>query len=444
LGEHGIRLWTEPIARIGDRNERCFRIEPRLTAANTIEADELMRTTLFERHVAAGGRMVDFAGWEMPLQYPGGIVAEHLATRRRAGLFDVSHMGRFTVRGAGALPFLQHVLTNNAAALEVCQAQYTIIADERGGAIDDAYLYRFSHDEYLLVVNAANRLKDWDHFAGEAAGFDDLDLRDVTREIAMIALQGPASRDILAGAVEAGRLPEPLRNELAVLRAAGTDVRVGRTGYTGEPLCFELFTEAATAPRLWDALVAGGAAPAGLGARDTLRLEAGLPLYGYELGTDDGGVEIPLFAIPLAKLAVSFSPLKGDFVGRAALARQHDAFALVVARDYSRRDDLPRLVQPLAAPGRAACGSRLRTRRTRGDNDPRRAPCGNRGCVDIARGPRACTSAAERGFGRRAAYGLGRSARFDQCKHDCGRLSRRFLERCHESRGAPACNRGYL
>jgi len=311
-----------------------------------------MRTALYDRHVAAGGRMVDFAGWEMPIQYPGGIISEHVATRKHAGLFDVSHMGRFLIRGADALPFLQHVLTNNAAALELCQAQYTILGDEAGGAIDDAYLYRFVDDEYLLVVNASNRLKDWDHFRREAGRFADLELHDATREIAMIALQGPESRDILSGAVERGRLPEPLRNELSVLTAAGAAVRVGRTGYTGEPLCFELFVAAEAAAGLWEALVAGGASPAGLGARDTLRLEAGLPLYGFELGLDDEGVEIPLFAIQLAKLAVSFSPLKGDFIGRAALARQHDAFARVVARDYSLRADLPRLVQPIAVTGR--------------------------------------------------------------------------------------------
>jgi aminomethyltransferase len=320
---------------------------------------ELKRTALYERHVAAGGRMVDFAGWEMPIQYPGGIVSEHLATRKHAGLFDVSHMGRFLVRGANALPFLQHVLTNNAAALEVCQAQYTIIADEAGGAIDDAYLYRFVGDEYLLVVNASNRLKDWDHLRREAGRYadPDLELRDATREIAMIALQGPQSREILSGAVQRGRLPEPLRNELAVLSAAGATVRVGRTGYTGEPLCFELFVAAEAAAGLWDTLVAGGASPAGLGARDTLRLEAGLPLYGFELGTDDDGVEIPVYAISLAKLAVSFSPLKGEFIGRAALARQHDAYARIVSRDYSSRADLPRLVQPIAVAGRGVARS---------------------------------------------------------------------------------------
>ena len=319
---------------------------------------ELERTALYDRHLAAGGRMVDFAGWEMPIQYAGGIVAEHLATRRHAGLFDVSHMGRFLVRGADALPFLQHVLTNNAAALELCQAQYTIIADEAGGALDDAYLYRFTGDEYLLVVNAANRLKDWDHCRREAARYAAVELHDATHATAMIALQGPDSRAILSQVVEAGRLPEPLRNELSVLSAAGVQVRVGRTGYTGEPLCFELFVAADAAAGLWDALVAGGAAPAGLGARDTLRLEAGLPLYGFELGTDADGIEIPIFAIPLAKLAVSFSPLKGDFIGRAALAAQHDAFARVVARDYSRRADLPRLVQPLAVAGRGVARSR--------------------------------------------------------------------------------------
>ena len=166
--------------------------------------DELRRTALYERHVASGGQMVDFAGWEMPIQYPGGIVGEHLATRKHAGLFDVSHMGRFSIRGADALPFLQHVLTNNAAALEVGEAQYTILPDEAGGALDDAYLYRFVDDEYLLVVNASNRDKDWDHLQREAAVSPTSSSTTRPVEIAMIALQGPASRDILAAVVEAG------------------------------------------------------------------------------------------------------------------------------------------------------------------------------------------------------------------------------------------------
>ena len=309
---------------------------------------EPLRTPLYERHVAAGGKIVDFAGWQMPIQYADGIISEHLATRRGAGLFDVSHMGRFIIGGADALPFLQHVLTNNAAALDVGQAQYTIIANETGGAIDDAYLYRFVEDDYLLVVNASNRAKDWEHFEREALAYAGLTLRDATTELAMIALQGPASRGILTAVVEKGRLPQPMRNELGIVTADGGRVFVGRTGYTGEPLCFELFMPAAAAASLWDALLAAGASPVGLGARDTLRLEAGLPLYGFELGLDADGGEIPIFAISLARFAVSLSPLKGDFIGRAALTRQQAAAVRIARRDYSLAGDLPRLMRPIA------------------------------------------------------------------------------------------------
>ena len=308
----------------------------------------LARTALFARHAAAGAKLVEFAGWEMPIQYPTGIIGEHLATRRRAGLFDVSHMGRFIMRGPDALPFLQHVLTNNAAGLEVREAQYTVVPTPTGGAIDDAYLYRFHEDEYLLVVNASNRQKDWEHFGRERGRFAGLELEDATRRIAMVALLGPRSRDVLGPLLTKGGLPEPLRNELSIATLGGFEVKIGRTGYTGEPLCFELFVATEHAGELWDALVGAGAEPAGLGARDTLRLEAGLPLYGYELGNDPGGVEIPIYAIPLAKLAVSFSPLKGDYIGREPLRRQHDAYVRIVARDYSLIEDLPRLVQPIA------------------------------------------------------------------------------------------------
>ncbi|MCX6373336.1 MAG: glycine cleavage system aminomethyltransferase GcvT [Actinobacteria bacterium] len=322
----------------------------------------LQRTPLHDRHAALGARMVDFGGWEMPVQYPAGIIAEHLATRRAAGLFDVSHMGRFTLRGAGAVTFLQHVLTNNAEALDPLQAQYTIVPTPAGGAVDDAYLYRFDEAEYLLVVNASNRIKDWGHFLGHLAAFPDVGLIDETSEIAMLALQGKQARGILAGLIETGGLPEPFRNELSIatLRvpdpgggaAIAVRTRIGRTGYTGEPLCFELFIAAEQGPALWDALVAAGAAPVGLGARDTLRLEAGLPLYGHELGLDPEGHEIPIMSCPLATFAVSFSPRKGMFVGRAALERQHAAYARIISRDYSLIADLPRLTRPLAVTGR--------------------------------------------------------------------------------------------
>ena len=150
----------------------------------------LLRTPFHAQHVAAGARMVDFGGWDMPVQYPTGIIAEHLATRGGAGLFDVSHMGRFVFRGPGAAAFLQHVLTNNAEALDLLQAQYTMVPTETGGAVDDAYLYRFAEGEYLLVVNASNRRKDWEHFHEHLAHFPDVEMSDETGEIAMVALQG--------------------------------------------------------------------------------------------------------------------------------------------------------------------------------------------------------------------------------------------------------------
>jgi aminomethyltransferase len=315
---------------------------------------KLHRTVFYEQHVALGAKIVEFAGWEMPIFYPTGIVKEHLATRKRAGLFDVSHMGRFTVRGAGALKFLQHVLTNNAEALDIREtgAQYTMIPNEDGGAVDDAYLYRFVEEEYLLVVNGANREKDWDHFQSLLKDFDDVELTDQTKEIAMLAFQGPLSRHVMEDIVESGLPPEPMRNAVSIVTISGAKVKVARTGYTGEPICFELFAERPDGPMLWDLIVSKGATPIGLGARDTLRLEANLPLYGHELGEDPEGKEIPIFACPLAKFAVSFSPLKGDFLGRGRLAMQHEAFKKILSRDYSLIYDLPRMTQPIAVAGR--------------------------------------------------------------------------------------------
>ena len=315
---------------------------------------KLQRSVFYEKHVALGAKIVEFAGWEMPIFYPTGIVQEHLATRKGAGLFDVSHMGRFIVRGDGALRFLQYVLTNNAEALDIREtgAQYTIIPNETGGAVDDAYLYRFVEEEYLLVVNGANREKDWDHFQSLLKDFPDVELTDNTKEIAMLALQGPRSREIMEAIVESGLFPEPMRTAVSIVTISGAKVKVSRTGYTGEPVCFELFANRKDGPMLWDLILSKGARPIGLGARDTLRLEAALPLYGHEFGVDPDGKEIPIFACPLAKFAVSFSPLKGDFLGRAPLAKQHEAFKRIVYRDYSLIHDLPRTSKPIAVAGR--------------------------------------------------------------------------------------------
>ena len=315
---------------------------------------ELQRTVFYERHVDLGAKMVEFAGWEMPIFYPTGIVQEHLATRKGAGLFDVSHMGRFIFRGKGALRLLQHVLSNNAEALDIraTGAQYTFLPTETGGAVDDSYLYRFTEEEYLLVVNAANRAKDWAHLQQVLRDFDDVELLDRSKEIAMLALQGPLSRRIMEEIVESGSLPEPARNAVSTVTIAGARVNVARTGYTGEPLCFELFGKREDGPMLWDKIIAGGASPIGLGARDTLRLEAGLPLYGNELGEDPEGKEIPIMACPLAKFAVSFSPLKGDFIGRGPLMKQQEAFKRILARDDSLIQDLPRMIRFIAVAGR--------------------------------------------------------------------------------------------
>jgi len=312
--------------------------------------NQLQRTLFYDRHVAAGAKMVEFGGWEMPVMYPTGIIREHLATRKGAGLFDVSHMGRFIVRGKGALKFLQHTLTNNAEALDIrtTGAQYTLIPNKTGGAVDDAYLYRFKEDEYLLVVNAANRDKDWKHLQTLLSETSEVELLDQTKEISMLSLQGPKSRQLLQNVISTGELPEPKRNSVGTVSISGADVMIARTGYTGEPLCFELFIGHDNALMLWDRLIEEGASPVGLGARDTLRLEAGLPLYGHELGVDSDGNEIPILACQVAKSAVSFSPLKGEFLGRAPLLRQFEALKGIISRDYSLMADLPRMIRPIA------------------------------------------------------------------------------------------------
>jgi len=312
---------------------------------------EKMKTVFYDAHVELGAKITEFSGWHKPLQYPAGIMQEHLATRKQAGLFDVSHMGRFIISGREALPFLQHVLTNNAASLDVGLGQYTMIPNEAGGIIDDAYLYRFVEDEYLLVVNAGNREEDWKHLENLRSNFPQTEMVDRTHEIAMLSLQGPMAKEILSGIIS-GDLPEPMRNELSIVEIEGDRVLLARTGYTGEPICFELFIERNDAVKVWDLLTARGAAPVGLGARDSLRLEAGLPLYGHELGLDPEGKEIPAFASDLSRFAVSFSALKGDFIGRAALEKQFKALKNILDRNFTDIEALHRRILLLELSGR--------------------------------------------------------------------------------------------
>ena len=307
---------------------------------------DLKRTQLYDVHVAAGATMVDFGGWEMPIKYPTDIVAEHLYTRHFCSLFDVSHMGRILVDGPQAVTFLQHVLSSNVMALDLNQAQYAIIPNENGGAVDDAYLYRFEEDRYLLVVNAANTDKDLLHLNEQIKAYD-AKMTVITGDYAAIAVQGPKAKELLQILSGGKAITEPVKNALNTLEFEGRTVRVAKTGYTGEPIGYEVYIESAEAAWLWNRLIELGAKPAGLGARDTLRLEAGLPLYGHEMGLAPDGTEIPIFAVPLAKFAVSFSEQKGDFIGRASLEKQFSAFKKIMSRDFSDLSVLPRRIVPI-------------------------------------------------------------------------------------------------
>lgn len=326
----------------------------------------MKRTPLYEENIKLGGKMVEFGGWEMPLNFPTGIIAEHLADRKFGGIFDISHMGRFRISGAGALPFIQYVLTNNAAALLPGQAQYTIIPTPTGGAVDDAYLYRLGEKEYLLVVNAANTEKDWKWFIACRSKFPDLILEDQTEDIAMISIQGPESKAVMAEIIESyEHLPDPARNYLTIETILGQKVPVSRTGYTGDPVGFEIFPPREVAVALYRELIGlgreRGIVPAGLGARDTLRLEAGLPLYGHELGQDIYGEEIPVFALPVARIAMSFAEIKGDYIGKAALKKQFEELKLraeLLLDAPLEEQVVPRTIMPLEVTGgiaRAGC-----------------------------------------------------------------------------------------
>ena len=282
---------------------------------------ELKRTQLYEAHLAAGGTMVDFGGWEMPIQYPAGIVTEHLTTRSGCGIFDVSHMGRLLIEGPDRLAFMQHVLSSNVALVKPGRAQYCMIPNAEGGAVDDAYVYMYDEDRYMLVVNASNTDKDLAHFATILPAYN-CTVTNMTDKCASIAVQGPDSDRIL-GQLIGGEVPVgPKKNDLGFAMMEGRKVWLSRTGYTGEPIGYELFIESAEAVWLWNRLIELGAKPIALGARDTLRLEAGLPLYGHEMGEAPDGSEIKIFSVPLSRFAVSFAEEKGEFLGKAALEDQ--------------------------------------------------------------------------------------------------------------------------
>lgn len=253
----------------------------------------LRRTPLYDRHAAAGARLVPFAGWEMPVQYADGIRAEHLRVREHAGVFDVSHMGEIEVRGARALDFLQRMLSNDVARIPLGGAQYSVLCDETGGVLDDLFTYRLAEDRYLLITNAANHERDLAWLLRHADGFDAVEVIDRAPDYAMLAVQGPAARALVGELLDPAGGDLPARFRVAERTVAGHAALVCGTGYTGEDGVELLLAPDAAVP-VWDALVAAGVAPVGLGARDTLRLEVCFHLYGNELTVDRGPIEAGL------------------------------------------------------------------------------------------------------------------------------------------------------
>lgn len=277
---------------------------------------DLKRTPLYEAHVKAGAKLVEFGGWEMPVQYTG-IIEEHKACRSAAGIFDVSHMGEIDVKGADALKFVNKLITNDAVKMQIKQCLYSPMCYENGGAVDDLLVYKMADNHYYIIVNASNTDKDFEWFQRNV-GEMDVQLANISSQTAQIAVQGPKAEAILQ------RLTDL---DLAAIKyywfdygkVDGVDAIVSRTGYTGED-GFEVYVKAEAAMGIWDKIVdAGkgdGLVPVGLGARDTLRLEARLPLYGHELSADINPLE--------ACLGIFVKLDKDDFNGKDALAEQKE------------------------------------------------------------------------------------------------------------------------
>lgn len=278
----------------------------------------LKRTALFEEHVRLGGRLIDFGGWELPVQYTG-VMDEHTTCRTAAGLFDVSHMGEVHVEGKDAEAFLNYLVSNNVAKLADGQALYTVMCHESGGLVDDLVIYRRGRDRFLVVVNASNTDKDYSHIQKIAGKFHgktgDLKISNESAKYTQIAIQGPKAAEILQKLTST-----PLASIKTYWFAEGTVLKgipaiLARTGYTGED-GFEVYVPWGKGPEVWRALLENGAAfgikPCGLGARDTLRLEMKYPLYGHELTDETNPLE--------AGLGWVVKMDKGDFVGRASIA----------------------------------------------------------------------------------------------------------------------------
>jgi aminomethyltransferase len=274
------------------------------------------KTPLYECHLQAGGKIVPFAGYLLPVQYETGVITEHMAVRSKAGLFDVSHMGEVTLTGKDALRNVQRLVTNDCSRMYDGQVKYSPMCNESGGVVDDLLVYRKREDEYLIVVNAANRYKDvqWmkEHLDGE------VEFQDISEEVAQLALQGPKSKEIICKVAEEEKLPVKYYSFTNNVLVAGISCLISRTGYTGED-GYELYCSNEDAPRLWNSLLEAGnygkedaiLIPCGLGARDTLRLEAAMPLYGHEMDDAISPLETGL------NFAVKFE--KEEFIGKLGM-----------------------------------------------------------------------------------------------------------------------------
>ncbi|HJT21475.1 MAG TPA: glycine cleavage system aminomethyltransferase GcvT [Nitrospira sp.] len=276
------------------------------------------RTPLYQQHRLAGAKLIDFAGWEMPIHYSG-VIDEYQTVRSSVGLFDVSHMGRITVSGTGACAFLERITTNAVSTLAIGQARYGMVCNDRGGIKDDVFVYRTEDDAFLLCVNASNRVKILDWLRQQHRNGAHSAIEDRTTETAQIAIQGPHSRAILAR-LSANEIGDLRLHRSCEGRVADIPCFIARTGYTGE-LGYELNVESSQATELWNRLLEAGRTqgikPAGLGARDLLRLEMGYLLYGNDINEETTPLEAG------AEWAVNFH--KGDFIGVQALAAQKEA-----------------------------------------------------------------------------------------------------------------------
>jgi len=273
------------------------------------------KTPLYDLHLSLGGKIVPFAGYLLPVQYETGVIREHMAVRTACGLFDVSHMGEIRFRGKDALDNLQNMLSNDFRDMEIGRVRYSPILNPDGGIVDDLIVYKFGPQDYFLVVNAANKDKDYKWFREHARG--EVDIEDLSDRYAQLALQGPRAKEILAKLADESKFPKKYYSFTPDLPVAGVNCLVSRTGYTGE-MGYELYCAPGQATALAKALLdAGkdeGLIPCGLGARDTLRLEAGMPLYGHEMSDGISPLEAGLDAFVRMD--------KGDFIGKAALEKK--------------------------------------------------------------------------------------------------------------------------